>query len=124
VGETFVSVSNTAPALRVVINEYLERSNLRIQPGHEVDNLAMAMSLIASTRGVALLPSYAQNFIPWSVISRPINGNAPTIDLVIGYTKANPWRTPKLLLSRLDALVARVSKKLGDHAGASEGDAR
>jgi hypothetical protein len=71
VGETFVNVSNTAPALRVVINEYLERSNLRIRPDHEVDNLAMAMSLIASTRGVALLPSYAQNFMPWSVISRP-----------------------------------------------------
>jgi len=28
VGETFVSVSNTAPALRVVIDDYLERSNL------------------------------------------------------------------------------------------------
>ena len=90
VGETFVSVSNTAPALRVVINEYQERSNLRIRPDHEVDNLAMAMSLIASTRGIALLPAYAQNFMPWSVISRPINGNAPTIDLVIGYNKANP----------------------------------
>ena len=50
VGETFVSVSNTAPALRVVINDYLERSNLGIRPDHEVDNLAMAMSLIASTR--------------------------------------------------------------------------
>src|SRR6266478_8378606 len=75
VGETFVSVSNTAPALRVVINDYLERSNLGIRPDHEVDNLAMAMSLIASTRGVALLPAYAQNFLPWSVISRPIKGN-------------------------------------------------
>ena len=124
VGETFVSVSNTAPALRVVINEYLERSNLRIRPDHEVDNLAMAMSLIASTRGVALLPSYAQNFMPWSVISRPIKGNAPAIDLVVGYNKANTSRTLKLFLSRLDELIARVSKKLGDHADGSEGDAR
>ena len=57
IGETFVSVSNTAPALRVVINDYLERSNLGIRQDHEVDNLAMAMSLIASTRGVALLPA-------------------------------------------------------------------
>jgi LysR family transcriptional regulator, hca operon transcriptional activator len=63
-------------------------------------------------------------FGPWSVMSRPIKGNAPTIDLVIGYNKANPSRTLKLFLSRLDALVARVSKKLGDHTGASEGDAR
>ena len=61
VGETFVSVSNTAPALRVVIDDYLDRSKLGITPDHEVDNLAMAMSLIASTRGVALLPAYARN---------------------------------------------------------------
>src|SRR5712672_3674601 len=124
VGETFVSVSNTAPALRVVIDDYLERSNLSIRPDHEVDNLAMAMSLIASTRGIALLPAYAQNFLPWSVISRPIKGNAPTIDLVIGYNKANTSRTLKLFLSRLDELIARVSKKFGDDADRSEGDAR
>jgi LysR family hca operon transcriptional activator len=111
VGETFISVSNTAPALRVVINDYLERSNLGIRPDHEVDNLAMAISLVASTRGVALLPAYAQNFLPWSVISRPIKGNAPTIDLVIGYNKANASPTLKLFLSRVDELIARVSKK-------------
>jgi LysR family hca operon transcriptional activator len=124
VGETFVSVSNTAPALRVVIDDYLERSNLSIRPDHEVDNLAMAMSLIASTRGIALLPAYAQNFMPWSVISRPIRGNAPTIDLVIGYNKANTSPTLKLFISRLDELIARVSKKLGDHADGSEAEVR
>jgi LysR family hca operon transcriptional activator len=122
VGETFVSVSSTAPALRVVIDDYLERSNLRIRPDHEADNLAMAMSLIASTRGIALLPAYARNFMPWSVVSRPIKGNAPTIDLVIGYNKANTSRTLKLFLSSLDELIARVSKKLVDHADGSERD--
>lgn len=122
VGETFVSVSNTAPALRVVIDDYLERSKLGIRPDHEVDNLAMAMSLIASTRGVALLPAYAQNFLPWSVISRPIKGDAPTIDLVIGYNKANLSPTLKLFLSRVDDLIARVAKKLGDHSDGSKGD--
>src|SRR5438105_14398118 len=76
-GETFISVSNTAPTLRVVIDDYLARLNLGITPAHEVDNLAMAMSLVASTRGVAFLPAYAQNFLPWSVISRPITGDAP-----------------------------------------------
>ena len=38
---------------------------------HEADNLAMAMLPVASTRSVALLPAYAQNFLPWSVIIRP-----------------------------------------------------
>ena len=97
-GETFISVSNTAPTLRVVIDDYLERSGLDIKPDHEVDNLAMAMSLVASTRGVALLPAYAQNFLPWSVISRPLKGDAPTIDLVIGYHTANASPTLKLFL--------------------------
>ena len=124
VGETFVSVSDTAPTLRVIINDYLERSNLNIRPDHAADNLAMAMSLVASTRGVALLPAYAQNFMPWSVTSRPIKGTAPTIDLVVGYNKANTSQTLKLFLSRLDQLIARVSKKLGDHLDGSEGDAR
>jgi len=111
VGETFVSVSNTAPTLRVVINDYLERSNLGIRPDHEVDNLAMAMSLIASTRGVALLPAYAQNFMPWSVTSRPLKGEAPTIDLVVGYHKANTSPILRMFLSRIDDLTTRVSSK-------------
>jgi LysR family transcriptional regulator, hca operon transcriptional activator len=112
-GETFISVSKTAPVLRVVIDDYLERLNLGIKADHEVDNLAMAMSLVASTRGVAFLPAYAQNFLPWSVISRPIKGDAPTIDLVIGYHRANASPTLKLFLSRLDELIARVSQKFG-----------
>jgi len=105
-GETFVSVSNTAPSLRIVIDDYLKRAALDITPSHEVDNIAMAMSLVASTRGVALLPTYAQNFLPWSVISRPLAGEAPTIDLVIGYNKANPSPILKLFLSRIEALAA------------------
>jgi DNA-binding transcriptional LysR family regulator len=36
-----------------------------------VDNMAMAMSLVASTRGVALMPAYAKNLLPPSVVSRP-----------------------------------------------------
>jgi LysR family hca operon transcriptional activator len=76
-----------------------------------VDNLAMAISLVASTRGVALLPAYARNFLPWSVISRPLEGEAPTIDLVIGYSEANRSPTLKLFLSRLDELIAAAGQK-------------
>jgi len=112
-GETFISVSKTAPVLRVVIDEYLERLDLGIRADHEVDNIAMAMSLVASTRGVALLPAYVRNFMPWSVISRPIKGDVPTIDLVIGYHRANASPTLRLFLSRTDELIARVSEKLG-----------
>jgi len=111
VGETFVTVSDTAPVLRVVIDNYLKRSGVNITPAHEADHLAMGMSLIASTRGVGLLPAYAQNFLPSSVTSRPLKGDAPTVDLVLGYKKSNKSPVLKLLLSRLDELIDQVSKK-------------
>ena len=111
VGETFVTVSHTAPVLRGLIDNYLKRSGIKITPAHEADHLAMGMSLIASTRGVGLLPAYAQNFLPSSVTSRPLKGDAPSVELVLGYKKSNQSPILKLLLSRLDELVARVSKK-------------
>ena len=83
---------------------YLKRSGMNLRPAHSVDNLAMAMSLIASTRGVALLPAYAKNFLPRSVTSRPLDGEAPTIDLVIGYSKTNTSSILGLFLSRVDKL--------------------
>jgi LysR family hca operon transcriptional activator len=110
-GETFVIVSNTAPVLRLVIDKYLKRSGIDITPAHEADHLAMGMSLIASTGGVGLLPAYAQNFLPSSVTSRPLKGDAPTVDLVLGYKKLNQSPILKLLLSKVDELVARASNK-------------
>ncbi len=111
VGETFVAVSKKAPVLRVVIDDYLKRSGINIAPDHETDNVVMGASLIASTGGVGLLPAYAENFLPSSVTSRPLKGDTPTIELVLGYRKSNQSPILKLLLSRLDELVARVSKK-------------
>src|SRR5258708_2433491 len=87
--ETFLGLSKTAPSLRFIIDDYLKRSGVDIRAEHAIDNLGMAMSLVASTRGVTLLPAYAQNFLPRSVISRHLEGEAPTIDLVIGYSKVN-----------------------------------
>jgi LysR family hca operon transcriptional activator len=111
-GETFVIVSGTAPVLRAVIDNYLKRSGIHITPAHEADHVTMGLSLIVSTRGVGLLPAYAQNFLPTSVTSRPLKGDTPTVDLVLGYRKSNQSPILKLLLSRLDELVARVSKKV------------
>jgi LysR family transcriptional regulator, hca operon transcriptional activator len=110
-GEIFVTVSKTAPVLRAVIDEYLKRSGANITPRHEADHLAMGMSLIASTGGVGLLPVYAQNFLPPSVTSRPLKGDAPTVDLVLGFKKSNESPVLKILLSRLDELAVRASNK-------------
>ena len=111
-GERFIGMSNTAPTLRVIIDEYLEQSGLDLKQAHRVDNLAMAMSFIASTRGVALLPEYAKNFLPGAVTSRPLRGESPTIDLVIGYNKTNTSPILKVFLSRLEELRAQARKKV------------
>ena len=49
----------TRPGADDVIERYLQQSGVDITPDHGVDNLAMAMSLVASTRGLALMPEYA-----------------------------------------------------------------
>ena len=111
VGETFVAVSDTAPVLRKIIDNYLKQSGVNITPTHQADHVTMGMSLIVSARGVGLLPAYAKNFLFSSVTSRPLKGVAPTVDLVLGFRKSNQSPILKLFLSRLDELVARVSKK-------------
>jgi LysR family transcriptional regulator, hca operon transcriptional activator len=105
-GQIFIGGSNKATVLRKVTDDYLRRAGLDIKLTHGVDNLAMAMSLVASTRGLALMPAYAQNLLPWSVVSRPLEGETPTIDLAVGYNRANTSPVLKLFLSRLGELRA------------------
>ena len=105
VGETFIGGSNKATVLRAVTEDYLRHAGLDIKLDHGVDNLAMAISLVASTRGLALMPAYANNLLPGSVVSRPLEGHAPTIDLAVGHSKTNTSPILKLFLSRLDRLV-------------------
>jgi LysR family hca operon transcriptional activator len=104
-------MSNTAPSLQRVIDDYLNKMGLDLHPAYRVDNLAMAMSLIASTRSVALLPAYAKNFMPSSVTGRPLAGDAPTIDLVAAYHQTNLSPGLTLFLSRLDGLIAHAGQR-------------
>jgi LysR family hca operon transcriptional activator len=105
VGEIFIGGSNKAGVLRAVTDDYLRRSELDIKLDHGVDNMAMAISLVASTRGVALMPEYAKNLLPPSVVSRPLEGEAPTIEIAVGYSKSNTSPILELFVSRLDELV-------------------
>ena len=111
VGEIFIGGAKKATVLHAVTQDFLRRSGIDIKLAHGVDNLAMAMSLIASTRGLALLPAYAKNLMPWSVVSRPLEGEVPTIDLAVGYSKSNSSPILKLFLSRLDDLVEPNQKQ-------------
>jgi LysR family transcriptional regulator, hca operon transcriptional activator len=105
VGEIFIGGSNKTDVLRAVTEDYLRRSGLDIKLDHGVDNMALAMSLVASTRGVALMPTYARNLLAPSVVSRPLDSEAPTIDIAVGYSKLNNSPTLALFLSRLGQLM-------------------
>src|SRR6202042_2815328 len=111
VGEVFIGGSNKATVLRAVTEDYLRRAGLDIKLDHGVDNLAMAMSLVASTRGLALMPAYAKNLLPWSVVSRPLEGEAPAIDLAVGHSRSNTSPILKLFLSRIEELRAPLPEK-------------
>jgi LysR family hca operon transcriptional activator len=110
VGETFIGMADQAPVLRSIIEDYIRRSGIDLKPTHRVEYLSMAISLVASTRGIALLPNFARNFLSWSVVSRPLAGEAPSIDLVLGYHKANTSTLLRTFLSRADEMISRVSK--------------
>jgi len=109
--ERYITPTRTAPALKAVIESYASRARIKLKPEYEADNLSMAMSLVASTGGITLLPQYAENLLSPSVISRPLQGDVPTIDLVIGYNKANTSALLKRFLARTDELVSRTTQR-------------
>jgi LysR family hca operon transcriptional activator len=82
-----------------------------LTPDHEALNPAVAISLVASTGGMGLLPLYVRNMLPPTVISRPLDGAPPMIDLVLGYSQANPSPLLKTLLNKIDQLKFRVEKR-------------
>ncbi len=63
----------------------------------------MAISLVASTRGIAILPA--------SIVSRPLHGEQPAIDLVPAFHKANKSPTLEKFLSRMGDLAAEVADR-------------
>jgi LysR family hca operon transcriptional activator len=110
-GETYIAPTRAAPALKKVIDAYAAKSGITLKPEYDAENLSSAMSLVASTGGVTLLPLYAQNLLSPAVVIRPLQGEAPTIDLVIGYSRSNTSALLKRFLARTAELVARVSPR-------------
>jgi LysR family hca operon transcriptional activator len=104
-GEVFVGFSDVPHVLRDVVDAYLGQSGVDVTPSHHIDNFAMGISLVASTRGVALLPAYVEPLLPWSVVSRKLSGEPPTIDLAIGYRADNPSPVLKTFLAGVDQLI-------------------
>jgi LysR family transcriptional regulator, hca operon transcriptional activator len=104
--DPFIGFSDVPHVLRDVVQACLRSRGLDLEPAYRIDNFAMGISLVASTRGFALLPVYAANFLPWSVVSRPLTGETPTIELLLGYHRANASPVLRAVLRRLDHLIS------------------
>ena len=61
---------------------------------------------------MALFGGLPKNLLPRSVVSRPLQGEAPTIDVAVGYSKSNTSPILELFLSRLDELVRAATHHL------------
>jgi LysR family hca operon transcriptional activator len=105
-GEKLVGFSDVALVLRAVVEGYLRQKGVDLTPSHRIENFATGLSLVASIRGVALLPAYVEPLLPWSVVSRPLKGEKLTIDLAVGYRADNPSPVLRTFLAGLDQLIA------------------
>ena len=93
--------ASKSPVLRSVMDAYAKRVGIDLEPDYEVDNISMAISLIVSTGGIALMPLYARNLLPPTVVSRDLEGESPLIDIALGYRRDGP-------LPRTAAVVSRI----------------
>ena len=96
-----------SPALCAVTDAYGAKLGIDLTPHHYVDNLSMAMTLVASAGGIALMPLYARNLLPATVTSKPLAGVAPVIDLSLGYNEANSSPILKSIVARIGELKFR-----------------
>jgi LysR family transcriptional regulator, hca operon transcriptional activator len=110
--EIFIRPARDAPVLKSVIDAYAKKAKVTLKPSYEGDTISTSMSLVESTGGVTLFPLYMKKWLISSVVARPLQGKAPTIDLVLGYNKSNtsPWL--KRFLSHADELVRCVQKQI------------
>jgi LysR family hca operon transcriptional activator len=106
--ETYVSSARTSPVLQSVIDDYALRAGITLKPMYEGENISSAMSLVASSGGITLVPLYAQNMLTPNVVARALEGDTPTVDLTLGYSEANASPFLQRLLSRVDELIASV----------------
>jgi len=109
--EIYVSSSRTSPVLHSVIQEYATNAGITLKPKYEGENISSAMSLVASSGGVTLVPIYAQNMLPPNVVARALEGIPPKVDLVLGYAEANPSPLLRRLLTRANDLIVSVQNQ-------------
>ena len=101
-----IGYSETPDVLRGIVERYFRERSLEMAPTHFLDSYATGISLVASTKGVTLLPAYVKALLPASLVSRPLLGNGPVIEIAAGYRADNPSPILATFLRNIDRLVA------------------
>lgn len=102
---SFIGYTDTPHVLRGVVQRYLGERGVTMQPTSFLDGYATGISLVASTKGVTLLPAYVETLLPASLVSRPLAGNAPVVEIAAGYRPDNPSPILAVFLRNIDRLI-------------------
>jgi LysR family hca operon transcriptional activator len=103
---SFIGYSETPHVLRGIVERYCRDLGVVMSPTHFLDGIATGISLVASTGGVTLLPAYVEPLLPPSVVSRPLAGNVPVIEIAAGYRADNPSPVLRYFLENIEQLIA------------------
>src|ERR1700759_2909789 len=109
--ETYINSTRVAPVVASAIDGYTTKTRASLEPAFSTETIAAAVSLIASTGGFTLCPSYGKALLTPNVVARPLQGQPPMIEVVMGYNKSNTPAAVKRFLARADELAYAVSKK-------------
>jgi len=120
-GEPFIGISDVPHVLRDIVDRYFKAHKVTVTPTQFLDNAPMGISLVASTRSVTMLPAYVEPLLPWSVVSRPMKGERPVIDLAIGYRKDNRSPVLEKFLAGLEWLIEAGPAGLRDRPTHTDG---
>lgn len=103
---SFIGYTDTPHVLRGIVDRYLRDRGVVVSPTRTLDGIATGISLVASTGGVTLLPAYVETLLPRSLVSRPLTGNTPVIEIAAGYRADNPSPILQVFLENIDQLIA------------------
>jgi len=109
----FIGYTDTPHVLRGIVERYLRERGVSVSSSHFLDSFATGISLVVSTGGLTLLPAYVEKLLPRSVVSRPLAGPTPVIEIAVGYRKDNPSPVLHDFLRSIDWLIAAHATAAG-----------
>jgi LysR family hca operon transcriptional activator len=114
----FIGYTDTPHVLRDIVERYLHERAVTVSSSHFLDSFATGISLVASTGGLTLLPAYVEKLLPRSVVSRPLAGSSPVIEIAAGYRADNPSPVLHAFMQSIEGLIASHAAIAGNRVSA------